>query len=111
MARLPTWAAAAALLATIPLGPTAAADDRPSSWSQVKCERYKAAWAHTLAARGSQGLGPDFLTSHQAFLDSGCLAQGAACPRSPQELAIANVMVILAMNAGAASTFLPFHCR
>jgi len=33
------------------------------------------------------------------------------CPRSPEEFARADIMTILAMNAGMASTFLPFACR
>jgi hypothetical protein len=49
--------------------------------------------------------------SHEAFLASGCTARAAVCPRSAEELEIANVMVVLAMNAGTASTFLPFSCR
>ncbi|QCK86108.1 hypothetical protein E8L99_10270 [Phreatobacter aquaticus] len=87
----------------------AQATGRPT-WSETKCANYRSAWTHTLASRGRQGLSAPFLADHQAFLDSGCQARGMACPRSPEELAIANVMVILAMNAGAASTFLPFHC-
>ena len=31
--------------------------------------------------------------------------------RSAEELDLANVMVILAMNVGTASTFPPFSCR
>jgi hypothetical protein len=83
--------------------------ERPA-WSEVKCAHYRSAWSHTLERRGNRGLSPHFLTDHQAFLDSGCQDKGRAWPRSPEELAIANIMVILAMNAGAASTFLPFHC-
>ena len=102
----------AMLLVTAVLASPDASTAAPSrSWSEVKCDRYKRAWSETLARRGQRGLGGAFLDSHLAFLDSGCLAAGSVCPRSPEEFEVANVMTILAMNAGAASTFLPFACR
>ncbi len=81
------------------------------TWTEVKCDRYRKAWTDILARRGAEGLGPDFVTSHDAFLASGCTAKADVCPRSREELALANVLTIAAMNAGAASTFLPFACR
>jgi hypothetical protein len=33
------------------------------------------------------------------------------CPRSPAELAMADVMSAAAVNAGATGSFLPFACR
>lgn len=80
-------------------------------WPAVKCARYKAAWADVLARRGPRGLSDDFIASHDAFLASGCTARADVCPRSPEELDLANVLTVLAMNAGTASTFLPFACR
>jgi hypothetical protein len=85
--------------------------DNSESWPEVKCQRYKQAWSEALARRGTQGLGQEFLDRHEAFLASGCTARADVCPRSPQELDLANIMVILAMNAGTASTFPPFFCR
>ena len=63
------------------------------------------------ARKGRAGLGPDFLERHDRFLASGCMAQVDICPRSPQEIEIADILTIGAMNAGTASTFLPFTCR
>ena len=89
-----------------------AAPDAPStSWRQIKCSRYSRAWSDAIAHLGSTGLGQDFLTRHQAFLDSGCTRKADVCPRSDQELKLANIMVVLAMNAGTASTFPPFACH
>jgi hypothetical protein len=99
----------ASLLAGRPSRPMA--QESSQSWSEVKCERYTKAWSDALARRGTQGLGRDFLQHHEAFLASGCTAQADVCPRSAEELDLANVMVILAMNAGTASTFPPFFCR
>jgi hypothetical protein len=95
--------------------PTAAASssatERPRSWPEVKCDRYRQAWRQALARGGTQGLGRDFLDRHEAFLASGCTERAGVCPRSAEEIALANAMVIAAMNAGTASTFPPFACR
>ncbi len=80
-------------------------------WTLEKCERYRAAWLGLVSRRGTAGLGPQFVESHDAFIASGCTKQADVCPRSAQELDVANTMVIAAMNAGAASTFPPFACR
>jgi hypothetical protein len=90
----------------------AAAPNREgSSWTEVKCARYRKAWTDALARRGEQGLGREFIERHEAFLASCCTARADVCPRSPEELDLANILTILAMNAGTASTFLPFACR
>jgi hypothetical protein len=83
----------------------------PENWPAVKCERYTKAYAEALAKSGRNGLGQPFLDAHEAFLASGCSIKGEVCPRSTEELNIANVMVILGMNQGMASTFMPFACR
>ena len=83
----------------------------PKSWPEVKCERYGNAWTEALTRRGRQGLSPEFIVRHEAFLASGCTTKGDVCPRSTEELDMANIMVVAAMNAGTASTFPPFACR
>jgi hypothetical protein len=83
----------------------------PKSWPEVKCERYGKAWTEALTRRGRQGLSPEFVERHEAFLASGCTARADVCPRSTEELDMANIMVVAAMNAGTASTFPPFACR
>lgn len=102
-------AALALCLAVQLITPGLAQDER--SWSEVKCERYAKAWSEALARRGRTGLSPEFIARHEAFLAAGCTTQGDVCPRSKEELDLANILVILAMNAGTASTFLPFACR
>ena len=83
----------------------------PENWPAIKCERYTKAYAEALAKFGRKGLSPDFLDAHEAFLVSGCSIKGEVCPRSAEELNLANVMVIMGMNQGMASTFMPFACR
>lgn len=93
------------------------ADARPSvaqsepDWPRVKCERYARAWNDALARRGRDGLTAGFVDAHEAFLASGCTARADVCPRSPKDFDMANLLTVLAMNAGTASTFLPFACR
>ncbi|MBD2745651.1 hypothetical protein IC232_02980 [Microvirga sp. BT688] len=89
----------------------AAQNTPPKSWPEVKCERYGKAWTEALVRRGRQGLSPEFVERHEAFLASGCTTRADVCPRSEEELSMANIMVVAAMNAGTASTFPPFACR
>ncbi|HEY5795017.1 MAG TPA: hypothetical protein VIU82_08375 [Bosea sp. (in: a-proteobacteria)] len=83
----------------------------PENWPAIKCERYTKAWGEALAKFGRKGLGQPFIEAHEAFLASGCSIKGEVCPRSTEELNLANVMVIMGMNQGMASTFMPFACR
>jgi hypothetical protein len=111
---LKSIAAATALLAFATAGGISSAtaqDAPPKTWPEVKCERYGKAWSEALARRGTKGLGQDFIERHEAFLASGCTARADVCPRSSEELDMANIMVVAAMNAGTASTFPPFACR
>ncbi|MGP9820557.1 hypothetical protein ACTZWW_11120 [Salinarimonas sp. NSM] len=81
------------------------------AWTREKCARYTAAWDEATRRLGTDGISAEFIARHDAFIASGCTAPADVCPRSAEELALANVMVILAMNAGTASTFPPFACR
>lgn len=76
----------------------------------VRCAHYAKAWRDIVAKRGTAGLSAEFIARHDAFIANGCSQQPDVCPRSAAELEIANVMTIVAMNDGTASTFLPFGC-
>jgi len=93
------------------LAGVAAAQQEPGGWRKEKCARYAKAWHVALERRGTHGLGPGFLARHAAFLASGCTGAADVCPRTPEELALANDLVVASMNAGMASTFAPFACR
>ncbi len=90
--------------------PVQAQPTPPENWPAIKCERYTKAYAEALARLGRKGLGQDFLDAHEAFLASGCSIKGEVCPRSAEELNLANIMVVMGMNQGMASTFMPFAC-
>lgn len=107
----PVRLALAASLVLSPAAPGFAQPRPPENWPAVKCERYTKAYAEALAKFGRKGLGQPFLDAHEAFLTSGCSIRGEVCPRSAEELNLANVMVIMGMNQGMASTFMPFACR
>ncbi|WP_284178833.1 hypothetical protein [Rhabdaerophilum sp. SD176] len=79
-------------------------------WPRVKCERYAKATTEALQRFGRTGLGTEFLARHEAFLATGCQGERDVCPKSPEELRLANALVIRGMNAGMASTFFPFAC-
>ncbi|MBA1154824.1 hypothetical protein [Microvirga mediterraneensis] len=107
---LPTIAAIVTFLACF-AEPSVAQEPQGQSWPEVKCARYRKAWSDALAHRGMKGLSQEFVARHDDFLASGCTAKGDVCPRSAEELDLANMMVVAAMNAGTASTFPPFACR
>lgn len=77
----------------------------------AKCARYASAWAEAQTRVGRAGLADSFVAGQDAFIASNCRARPGICPRSPQELAMADILTIAAMNAGLASSFLPFACR
>lgn len=91
--------------------PAPAQPQRGQDWPMVKCERYKKATAEALTRQGRKGLSDGFITRHEAFLASNCEGERDVCPRSAEELALANTLVIVSMNLGMASTFAPFACR
>ena len=91
---------------------TRPAETRPAeTWPEVKCARYSQATADALARFGTKGLGAEFLDRHAAFLATGCTGVANVCPRSAEELHFANVMVMVGMGQGMASTFMPFACN
>jgi hypothetical protein len=75
-----------------------------------KCSHYRRAFAFAITREGTAGLGKEFLERHEAFLASGCTAPPDVCARSPQEIKLVNILVVLGMNEGMASTFFPFRC-
>lgn len=94
-----------ALVAVLSAVPALAQD-----WPAEKCRRYAQAWEAATQRLGTAGLSDGFLAAHAAFIASGC-RERAACPRSQVEIAMADRMTLLALNAGMSGTFLPFICR
>ncbi|WEK04314.1 MAG: hypothetical protein P0Y65_19385 [Candidatus Devosia phytovorans] len=93
-----------------PLASPCMAETVATDWPAEKCAVYEAAWNQSLDAFGSDEMNFAFLAGNENFIASGCSEAGEICPRSEQELEIANALSLAMINAGAASTFLPFHC-
>lgn len=111
-AQRPLLLAAAMFVALGAGGIAAMAQQGPApDWPTEKCNRYKKAYEQAVGRQGKAGLSPAFLASHDAFLASNCQARAEVCARSKEELDLANRLVVMAMNSGMASTFLPFYCR
>jgi hypothetical protein len=83
----------------------------PRNLPEEKCARYRAAWQDALSRWGTEGLSRTFLDRHEAFIAGGCTGAHDVCPRSPREIELANILTVRSMNAGMASTFVPFACR
>lgn len=81
-----------------------------TDWQAQKCALYEDAWGRALQSFGDDNLNYNFVATNENFIASGCTDTIKACPRSAQELEIANVLTLVMMNEGAASTFLPFGC-
>ncbi|QIE44631.1 hypothetical protein G5B38_03280 [Pseudohalocynthiibacter aestuariivivens] len=92
-------------LCALPLSAVAQDD-----WSQRKCDLYQQAFADAVTAQGAVGLRPEFLNQNAGFIASGCLTQGTVCARTAEEIALANLLTVMTMNEGMASTFVPFAC-
>lgn len=104
----PFWTSAAALFY---LAGIAQAEPTPlSEWSAQKCVLYSEAWDWVLKTQDLSGISSGFLTDHQRFITAGCDHSIEICPMSEAEYALADLLTILSMNEGMASTFVPFAC-
>ena len=92
------------------LAQPASAQPEMPDWVEQKCQAYAAAWTQALELFGSGEMNYAFIAGNENFIASGCAEAGDICPRSGQELDIANALTLAMMNAGTASTFLPFRC-
>lgn len=101
---------ATALCLCLGLVTSPAIGQEPADWAEQKCRAYEAAWAQALDSFGSAQMNYGFIAANENFIASGCTAPADVCPRSEQEIAVANALTLALMNAGTASTFLPFKC-
>lgn len=79
-----------------------------TQWQKEKCALFTEAWER--ARSGVDDISEPFSTGAEAFIASGCADDSAICPSSSGDRQVADLITMLAMNAGAASTFLPFRC-
>lgn len=91
--------------------PVFAQDLEGLTWSEQKCVLYDRAVQDALGFRGREGLREEFLRENRSFIDGGCQTRGNICPITDAEIEFANLLTIMTMNEGMASTFVPFNCR
>ena len=118
MPRWIAWAAVAAMIAVAPGAAFAQSQDedpdgeaapanQPSQSS--KCDIFRTAFDSAVQRFGKAGLSEEFLTRGAAFSSGGCEGQRNVCPRSPEELKLANLVILRAVGRTGGS-FLPFAC-
>ena len=83
---------------------------KPLTWSQTKCVLYNRAWDSAVLTVDQTDISKEFHDLNQRFMDSDCTARINVCPHSDAEFEIANLLTIMTMNEGMASTFVPFNC-
>lgn len=81
------------------------------TWPEKKCVLYQLAWDAALDSVGPEGISDDFIDGSAEFVASGCTIRGNVCPRSEQEYKLADLLTLMTMNEGMASTFAPFRCE
>lgn len=91
----------------------ASSDNRagPDAWTIEKCDRYRRAFTDLLKVFQDQDITDGFIRGNRDFIAAGCSNGADICPTSPGDMEFANALTLMAMNGGAASSFLPFICR
>ena len=74
-----------------------------------RCLAYRDAFEAALTRFGRNGLSPEFIERSNAFVASNCTGERNVCPRSNEELRIANIIIMRAVGA-TGGTFMPFAC-
>jgi hypothetical protein len=80
------------------------------TWTEQKCVLYQRAWDSAYAAIGPDGISAEFISKNTAFVSTGCQDPIGVCPRSEEEIDMANMLTVMTMSEGMASTFVPFNC-
>ncbi len=82
----------------------------PTAWQIRKCEVFAEAWSKALPSYPANDVSASFIADNQHFIAVTCRSNAAICPQSASEIAIANRLTFATMNAGAASSFVPYRC-
>lgn len=85
-------------------------DMQALTWVEKKCVLYTQAWGWAYNSIGPSGISAAFIAQNDAFVAQGCTANLAVCPRSKEEFDMANMLTVMTMSEGMASTFVPFAC-
>ncbi|WP_306155541.1 hypothetical protein [Roseovarius sp. MMSF_3281] len=107
----PSFSRNALAIVTFLAGPVGAQELEGLTWSEQKCVLYDHAVESALGFQGLDGLREEFLSENRSFIDGGCQPTDHVCPITDAEIELANLLTIMTMNEGMASTFVPFSCR
>jgi hypothetical protein len=80
------------------------------TWTERKCALYRQAFDDALHAVGRDGIRESFLARNTTFIEGGCTGNSKLCPETGKEIELANLLTVMTMNEGMASTFVPFGC-
>jgi hypothetical protein len=81
------------------------------NWAQRKCDLYSEGWRWVLQSQDLNGVRQTFIQGHQAFIDANCDHSIEICPVTKRERQLADILTVMSMNEGMASTFVPFACK
>jgi hypothetical protein len=102
------------MIAVLNQGPAVALAEEPDlqnlTWPEQKCVLYKRAWDAAFLSVDQSDISQAFKAQNDVFLSKGCTERTPVCPRSPAEFEMANMLTVMTMNEGMASTFVPFSC-
>ena len=82
-----------------------------ADWAAKKCGLYQLAFQDAIGMLGMAGLGSAFLEQNDEVIASGCAANIRVCAKTSEEIALADLLTVMTMNEGMASTFVPFSCK
>jgi hypothetical protein len=102
------YAAAAALMPVQVLAQEV--DLEAMSWTEQKCTLYARAFDDAVGMVDADRLSAAFLARNEAFIAGGCTEYIRICPTSAEEYRLADILTLMTMNEGMASTFVPFGC-
>ena len=78
--------------------------------TEQKCAIYVRAFDDAVGMVEPEGLSAEFLAQNEAFIAGGCTDYIRICPTSAQEYRLVDILTLMTMNEGMASTFVPFGC-
>lgn len=80
-------------------------------WTEQKCALYARAFDDAVGMVNAEDLSAAFLAGNETFVAGGCTEYIRICPTSAEEYRLADILTLMTMNEGMASTFVPFGCH
>jgi hypothetical protein len=93
-----------------PLASPICAESLGDDWTAKKCELYRSASDDAAQIQGTEGVSESLISQSEAFIAGGCTGDHGLCPVTDQDRALIDLLTVLTMNEGMASTFVPLGC-